>query len=429
MMDDSNALVQSFVSMQTVLAGAHGAGTVLDSEELMSSAQHLEPSSVPELDIRGLPGRVEDALKRAVDEARVVGAVVLVARDGRVVYRGAAGLADREAGRVMDTEALFRLASLTKPVVSVTALSLIGEGRLALDLPVTRWLPEFRPRAPDGSEVPILVRHLLTHTSGLGYGFFVWEGDGYARARVSNGLDQPGLSFDENARRLVSVPLLARPGTEFHYSLSSDVLGEVMARAADRSLPELVAERVTRPLGLTQTSFEVGDVERLVVPYADGQPRPERMRDVEHVLRFAVGAASYAPARALTRGSYPSGGSGMIGTASEYLTFLEALRTADPRLLAPGPFAEMKRDQLRGLAAGPELGPGWGFGYGLGVLLDPARAESPLRPGSLYWQGAYGNYFWVDPSERLSALLLTNTAIEGMNGVLPADLRSAVYTP
>jgi len=395
----------------------------------MSSAHHLERSSVPVLDVSGLPGRVEAVLKRAVDEARVVGAVVLVARDGQLVYRGVAGLADREAGRVMDPEALFRLASLTKPIVSVAALALIGEGKLALDAPLTDWLPEFRPRAPDGSELPIRVQHLLTHTSGLGYGFFAWEGDAYARAGVSNGMDQPGLSFSENARRLASLPLLARPGTEFHYSLSTDVLGEVLARAADRSLPELVAERVTRPLGLTQTSFEVADVARLVVPYADGRPQPERMRDAEHVLRFAVGASTYAPARALTPGSYPSGGSGLIGTASEYLTFLEALRNADPRLLEPHLFAEMKRDQLRGLPAGPELGPGWGYGYGLGVLLDPARAESPMRPGSVYWQGAYGNYFWVDPSERLSVLLLTNTAIEGMNGVLPAELRRAVYTP
>jgi CubicO group peptidase (beta-lactamase class C family) len=417
------------VCSRLMVSGAGRHGTVFGLEELMSSAQRLEHSSLPDLDVSGLPGRVEAALRRALDEARIVGAVVLVARDGQLVYAGAAGLADREAGRVMDLEALFRLASLTKPIVSVTALALIGEGRLALDAPVTQWLPEFRPRAPDGSEVPIRVFHLLTHTSGLGYGFFVWEGDAYARAGVSNGLDQPGLSFDENARRLVSVPLLARPGAEFHYSLSTDVLGEVIARAADRSLPELVAERVTRPLGMTQTSFEVSDVERLVVPYADGRPQPERMRDAQHVLSFAVGASTYAPARALTPGSYASGGSGMIGTANEYLTFLEALRNADPRLLEPRLFAAMKQDQLRGLPAGPELGPGWGFGHGLGVLLDPARAQSPMRPGSLYWQGAYGNYFWVDPIERLSVLLLTNTAIEGMNGVLPADLRRAVYTP
>ena len=152
------------------------------------------------------------------------------------------------------------------------------------------------------------------------------------------------------------------------------------------------------------------------------------MHDAHHVLRFPGGAVSYAPARALDRRSYPSGGSGLVGTGDDYLTFIEALRLDDRRLLDATAFAAMKRDQL-GHARGPapELGDGWGFGFGLGVLLDAARANSLLSPGSFRWEGAYGNAFWVDPSERLSVVLLSNTAIEGMFGQLPADLRSAVY--
>jgi CubicO group peptidase (beta-lactamase class C family) len=372
------------------------------------------------------PPSLDDVLTRAIASERIVGAVVAVAHRGRVVYRGAAGLADREAALPMREDTTFRLASLTKPVVSVVALSLIAQGVLGLDDPITRWLPDVRPRLADGTTPTITVRQLLTHTSGLGYGMFEADGDiaAHERLGVSNGLDAPGRSFDDNARRLAAVPLIAVPGTELHYSLSTDVLGEVLARAAGASLPALVERIVTGPLAMTDTAFVPRDPSRLAVPYGDGAP-PVRMAD-GHVVHFVGGRTAFAPSRALTPGSYPSGGAGLVGTIDDYLHFAEALRTRDRRLLDPDWFAAFTSDQLAGRPS-PILGPGWGFGLGVAVLLDPAAAATPALPGTFRWEGAYGHHFWVDPAAELSVVTLTNTAIEGMFGAMATDLRAAVY--
>ncbi|MCA3885139.1 MAG: beta-lactamase family protein, partial [Burkholderia sp.] len=149
--------------------------------------------------------RLDDALDRALADERMVGAVVLVAQDGELRYARAAGLADRETGTPMREDALFRLSSVTKPVVAAAAMRLVAAGHLTLDEPVARWLPEFRPTLTDGTPAVITLRHLLSHTAGLGYRFLEADGDGpYARAGVSDGMDRSGLSLDENLRRIAS---------------------------------------------------------------------------------------------------------------------------------------------------------------------------------------------------------------------------------
>jgi len=242
-----------------------------------------------------------------------------------VVHR-ARGHADREANRAMREDDVFRLASVSKPFVSAAAMALVESGALSLEDPVTKWLPDFRPKLADGRTPVITVRQLLTHTSGLGYAFLEPGGKGpYHSANVSDGLDQPGLSFVENARRLTSVPLLSEPGTAFHYSLSIDVLGEIVARAGHGTLPEVVAKLVTRPLSINDTGFTVADPSRLTAAYADGQSEPLRMKDGQFVPLGPAGA-TFAPSRALTASSYASGGAGMDGTASDVLKLLETLR-------------------------------------------------------------------------------------------------------
>lgn len=375
-----------------------------------------------------LAARVDRVLDAALEERRIVGGVVLVLKDGAVVYRRAAGLADREANRPMREDTLFRYASLTKTIVSATALALVDRGKLGLEDPVTRYLPDFKPRLATGEAPVITVRHLLTHTSGLGYGFLEPEDGAYHRAGISDALDAPGLSFEENARKLQSVPLLAAPGSAFHYSLSTDVLGEVVARASSLSLPEAVATFVTRPLGMSDTSFAVPPVDRLAAAYADGKPEPVRMADGQRVPLFGS-AARFAPSRALDPRSYPSGGAGMIGTAADFAKLLEALRTQDARLLKPETTTTMLANQIGDLRA-PELGgDGWGFGFGGAVLVDPAAAKSPMSAGTFRWGGAYGASWFLDRRAGITVVLLTNTAFEGMIGKVVNDLVPAVYGP
>jgi CubicO group peptidase (beta-lactamase class C family) len=367
--------------------------------------------------------RVDAALNLALREKRIVGAVFLAARDGKTVIRRAVGLADREAGRPMHEDALFRWASLTKPVLVLATLRLMDRGDLALDTEVSRWLPEFRPKL--GASAPaITVRHLLTHTSGLGYAFFE-PGDGpYHRAGISDGLDASRMSVEENLRRLASVPLNFAPGTAFLYSLSMDVLGAMISRVTGTPLPDLIQALVTGPLGMPTAGFHAPAGIALATPYADGSPEPVRMHD-GIVVPFAEGGVTFAPSRIHDPGAYPSGGGGMRGDAADFLRFLEALRTQAP-LASPYAYQEMFRDQIPAITSSL-LGDAWGYGYGVAVLRDPVAAGVRLHHGAVRWGGAFGNSWWIDPEDGVSAVLLTNTAFEGMNGQIRTDLQEAMH--
>lgn len=374
-------------------------------------------------DNNAIAARVDQVLESALAESRIVGAVALVARDGQIVARRAAGLSDREERLPMREVALFRYASLSKPIVSTVALGLLERGVLELDAPITRWLPDFAPTFA-GAPAGITVRHLLTHTSGLGYAFLEQPDGPYRTANVSDGLDQPGLSIGENLRRLRDLPLASAPGSAFLYSLSTDVLGELMARATGESLPALVASAVSEPLGLSDLTFTPRATDWLVTPYADGTPAPKRMEDGMFVP-YAGAGATFAPSRAFDPASYPSGGAGLIGTPASFLTFLEALRTRNA--FAPRRWVDaMLVDQIAPITS-PILGDGWGYGFGVAVLRDPAAASSPLSAGSVRWGGAYGHSWFIDERARVSAVLFTNTAFEGMAGKIRDDFQRAVY--
>jgi len=195
---------------------------------------------------------VDAAINSALVDKRLVGTVVLIARDGELVYNRAAGLADRENGVAMREDAIFRLASITKPIATITAMRLVEQGRIGLDDPITKWLPDFRPRLPDGGEATILIRHLLTHTSGLGYTFAEEQDGPYHRAGVSDGLDTPGRSVTDNLQRLASAPLLFAPGENWRYSLAMDVIGGIIEKETGGALGDAVAELVMKPLGLSE---------------------------------------------------------------------------------------------------------------------------------------------------------------------------------
>jgi CubicO group peptidase (beta-lactamase class C family) len=366
---------------------------------------------------------VQQAVDAVVDEAleagRVVGTVVLVQHHGEPVYARAAGYADREAGIPIALNTVFRWASLTKPVVAATALALMERGRLDLDDPVTRFLPDFEPHLPDGSASQISVRHLLTHTAGLGYPSLASD-DPYVAAGVSGGLDQPGMSMEENLRRIASAPLYFRPGSAWRYSVAIDVLGAVIAVADGTSLADAVASHVTDPLRMRDSGFVVREPARLAVPYADGNPRAVRMGEPHRVDELV-----FSPARAFDQRSFQSGGGGMVGTAGDFMTFLETLRTGGAPILSRDMVELASRNQVGGLREQEE--PGWGFGFLSGVLTDAERAGSPANAGTLSWGGVYGHSWFQDPVAELSVVGLTNTALEGCTGSFPADIQAAIY--
>ncbi|MDG4881547.1 serine hydrolase domain-containing protein [Mesorhizobium sp. WSM4884] len=367
--------------------------------------------------------RIDRVVDAAIGEQRIIGGVILVAQRGDMLYRRAFGLADREQGKPMAEDAIFRLSSVTKPIVAAAAMALVEAGRIALHDPVTRFLPEFRPKLPDGKEPLITVKQLLTHTAGLAYGFAQPTGNAYERSRVSDGLDQPGLSMAENLARIASLPLSYAPGTRWGYSVAMDVLGEVMAKAASAPLPDLVDRLIAQPLGMSDSAFVVRDERRLVTPYADGPSGPVRMGE-HHLVPFGDGLISFAPARAFDPASFPSGGTGMNGTAGDVLKLLEAVRTGGGPVLRPETTRAMTTDAIIGINT---TRPGWGWGLGFAVLRDPAVAPTPQAAGTWRWGGVYGHSWFVDPSAELTVVALTNTAIAGMAGDFPDAVRDAIY--
>lgn len=366
---------------------------------------------------------VDDVLGAALERERIVGAVVMIAIDGAVAFKRAVGFADREKSLKMREDSIFRLASLTKPIVSAAALALLAKGRIALDEPITTWLPDFRPRARSGEAPDTSVRQLLTHTSGLDYGFDELRAS-FAKLGVSNGLDCPGLSIDDQLARLSEIPLKFQPGSGWNYSLSTDVLGAVVARAAGMTLPEVVQSYVTGPLRMTDTAFHLSDTERLSVAYAESMPRPIPMSD-PHDLSDGTGIVRFSPSRILDASSYPSGGAGMAGTAQDFMTFLEAIRGGGAPILGRNQVARMTTDQLPPAISYPA--PGWRFSMAAAVLCDSTLDRSPHDAGTWRWGGGYGHDWFVNPRRALTVVSMTNTAFEGSDGAFPINLRDAVY--
>ncbi|MHC9086572.1 serine hydrolase domain-containing protein [Luteimonas sp. RIT-PG2_3] len=384
-------------------------------------------ATAPVLETPAALGASLDAVIEQALSRRLVGCVVLVMRDGKPVYQHAAGLADREAGRPMQLDTLFRLASVSKPIVSTAALALVAAGRLELDAPIHRWLPDFRPALADGRVPDISLRQLLTHTSGLGYRFLESDGNGpYARAGVSDGLDHVGLSLQDNLRRLASAPLLFAPGSQWRYSLGIDVAGAMIEAATGQPLAAALQALVGAPLGWRDTGFIATAQERLAAVYINDAPLPRRMHGAETIAPFpdTVGIA-FDPARAFSRGAFASGGAGMVGSAIEFLQLLDTLRQGGAGLLPPAVVEDMARNQTGDL--GPPDMPGTGFGLGFSVLHDPAAARSPESAGTWRWGGAYGHAWFVDRARGISVVALTNTLYEGMSGAFVGDVRDAIY--
>ncbi|MGW5984081.1 serine hydrolase domain-containing protein [Bacillus mycoides] len=376
-------------------------------------------------DIAGLSKRVDEVINKAIENNKIIGTVTLICKDGNFIYKNVAGYADREEKTKMELDSIFRLASVTKPIVSAAALVLVSKKIIGLDDPITKWLPDFQPRLMNGDKPSITIRHLLTHTAGLTYGFLEPEGGAYKKAGISDGMDLSGLSLKENLKRLSSAPLLYKPGTNWGYSIAVDVLGAVISKAYEDSLQTLIKTLITDPLKMTNTSFDVIDKQKIVTQYLSCSPIPKRMGDKE-VAQVFEGTAGivFEPARAFDTSAFPSGGSGMNGTAEDFIYFLEELRSGD-FLLPKDIKNEITKIQTGNL---PLTGwPGRGFGLGFTILKDPKEANTKESIETWRLGGAYGHSWFVDPIEKLTVVSFTNTAFEGMDGQFTVDLTDAIY--
>jgi CubicO group peptidase (beta-lactamase class C family) len=358
--------------------------------------------------------RVDALLEGYVNEDRIGGIVALVLRDGKPVYERAVGWRDKEAGQKMTLDTMFRIASQTKALTSVAILQLMEEGKLTSSERAGKWIPSFERTTvlsrtdyvttTVNAKRPITIRDLLTHTAGISYG----QEPELAPLYEPKGLgpvagfgwyfadkDEPICTTME---RLGGLPFKAHPGERYVYGYSTDVLGCIVEKASGLPLDEYLRTRITGPLGMTDTYFYLppGKVERLAVVYGSGPggkivKAPEGSRGQGHYVE--------GPRKSF------SGGAGLVSTARDYATFLEALRNGGAlgkvRILAPHTVRLMTTNQV-GDIKDPR---GLGFGFGFETR-DKFGVNTLGSVGSWGWGGAYGSWYLVDPEERLTLVLM-----------------------
>ena len=349
--------------------------------------------------------RLTTVLNERVTAGHVPGGVAIVARHGKIAYHQAFGSRDPASGAPMTQDAIFRIYSMTKAIVSVAAMMLCEEGRLLLDDPVSRYIPAFadsKVGVIEGGTLqtvparrPITVQDLLRHTSGLTYEF---RGNSlvhktYAEARVSR-LRQTN---EEQANALATLPLLHQPGTAWEYSRSTDVLGRLVEVIAGQPLGRVLSERILMPLGMADSGFSV--------------PGRDHARIAEAFAKDPEGGGAVTLLDVKRSAIFESGGGGMVATAMDYARFLAMLlnngRLGETRLLGRKTVELMTADHLGAITGNADLlPPGHGFGLGFAVRKQAGMAPFPGSVGSYYWGGAAGTTFWVDPAERLFAVLM-----------------------
>jgi CubicO group peptidase (beta-lactamase class C family) len=364
--------------------------------------------------------RIDAHFAPYVDDGRLPGWLALVSRRGEIAHLSTYGSRDLASGAPVETDTLFRIYSMSKPVTSVAAMMLYEEGAFELTDPISRYIPSF-----DGMRVyeqgtaagpitrpaaePIRVWHLLTHTAGLVYGFQhvsvvdeIYRNAGFDRS-TPRGLDLAGV-----VDRLAELPLLFEPGSQWNYSVATDVLGRLVEVVSGQPLDRFLGDRILGPLGMSDTGFFIdeGSADRmasLYTPGPDGRAVPVDMR----------GAALRKP-RVL------QGGAGLISSAADYHRFTQMLLRGGEldgvRLLSPRTVAYMTRNHLPGGADLEEFGRpvfaevsygGVGFGLGFAVVEDPVKTRTVGSAGEFNWGGAASTAFWVDPAEQVTVVFLT----------------------
>lgn len=354
--------------------------------------------------------RLDTFLDSYVEQGRVPGAVLQVTHDGETAYHRATGLRDMDAGAPMRPDTIFRIASMSKAVISAAVMVLQEQGALVIGQPVADLLPEFAattvavPREGGRYEVvdaerPITIRDLLTHTAGIGYGYGPaaeqWQAAGLQHWYFGH-REEP---IRETVRRIAAMPMDAQPGEAFVYGYNTDILGAVVEAASAQPLDAFLQEEIFAPLGMQDTSFYLppAKADRLAVVYS-------RTEDGELVVADADtpfhGQGHYVEG---PRTSF-SGGAGLLSTTADYTRFLEAMRRGGP-VLGRKSVESMTVNHLPAHLA--SLQPGAGFGLGFAVVSDLGAWGQPGSVGEFSWGGAYHTRYWVDPVEKLTVVYMT----------------------
>ena len=348
--------------------------------------------------------RVRREMKADVDSKRIPGAVLLIERNGKIASLDAIGFQDRRSQTAMKADAIFRVASMSKPITTVAAMILAEEGKLDIAAPVAQYLPEFKDVKVGVEKVApkraMTVQDLMRHTSGLTYGIF---GNSPVDELYKKSNMFASKSLADMVANIASLPLLHQPGEWWEYSVSTDVLGRVVEVVSGTTLDQFVAERITRPLKMNDTGFY------LTAAQATRLARPDA-------------AMMMPPGDVTAKPAILSGGGGMLSTAGDYGRFCQMLLNGGVldgvRILAPHTVALMTSDQLPpGVerhspvamlldSFGPTPEMGTSFGLGFGVRTAAGRNPVPGSVGDFSWAGITGTYFWVDPKEKLVVVLM-----------------------
>jgi CubicO group peptidase (beta-lactamase class C family) len=355
--------------------------------------------------------KAHDAVQALIDKKEMAGAVIAVARKGKVVMFEALGESEAGSGKPMKTDAIVRIFSMTKPITTVAAMMLVEDGKIKLDDPVSKYLPEFKDRrvhTGKGDETveakrEITVRDLMRHTSGLTYGIFGNTPVDQLYKKV--GVFAAGDTLQDMMTKLGKVPLLYEPGTRWHYSVSTDVLGRIVEVASGKALDEFFAERIFKPLDMKDSGFFVpkDKFDRLAATH--GIDAKEKKLTVTET----ADKSSYR-----TKPKWLSGGGGGVSTARDYLRFCQMLLNGGEldgvRLLKKETVAEMTRNQLPEEAmkakngGNAEVGEGFGLGFGVRVGKDDPTMGRAV--GEYYWGGAASTHFWISPKQELVVVAL-----------------------
>jgi CubicO group peptidase (beta-lactamase class C family) len=393
--------------------------------------------------------RLEHHLKsRYIDAGRFPGTQLLVYRRGKIVHSTVQGFADLERKTPLRDDTIFRIYSMTKPITSVAFMMLLEEGRVALDEPVHKYIPEwknlgvfvagtapaFLTRPPSR---PMLIVDLLRHTSGLTYGF-------QQRSNVDAAYREKKIAETATLQSMVEelskIPLEFSPGEAWNYSVSTDVLGYLIGKIADQPFEQFLKQRIFDPLGMSDTDFYVpaGKADRFAACYSADPPGRVTFHAAE---RKGTLTLQDDPTKSpfLSPPSFVSGGGGLCSTAADYLTFCRALINGGElggiRLIGPKTLRLMTSNHLPGGRDLPEMSRslfseasynGIGFGLGVAVTMDPAKTLIPGSAGEYAWGGAATTSFWIDPAEELIAIFMTQVLPSSAYPVR-RELRTMVY--
>ncbi len=357
------------------------------------------------------PGRLQrltDAMEQYVETEQLPGVVAMICREGKVVYHEALGTMDKAQGKAMQPDAMFRIASMSKPITSVAVMMLYEEGRFLLTEPVSKYIPEFEDpqvvtRDPNSGEVvrvpakrEVTIRHLLNHTAGLTYAAGLHRPI-YQEAGIPMGLEPVDSTIAEEMKKLAGLPLIAHPGEEFHYGLSLDMLGYLVEVVSGQPFDEFLQERIFDPLGMVDTGF--------VVPQ-------DKLARVAKTYRYVDGQMreSNVDLSLLTTQTYYSGGAGLVSTTADYARFAQMIlnkgQLGGIRLLSPKTVELMTTNSIGDLYI-PFRIIGDKFGYGFGIRTERGEYDELESLGIFGWDGAFYTRCWMDPEEDLIGIFLS----------------------